>query len=254
MKETPEVLGEVSSADENQEGREEWKINRCCLPRRASQVALVVKNPPANTGDARDTGSIPGWERSAKGGHGNPLQYSCLENPHGQRSLVGYGPQGHKELTGLSDVCTHTFLGKGKGALIQTAGGKRMGTSSLTSGTSWVNNLNKLKSWQRYKGTKNISNRFLLSEQGFRINSILLSMILLPKQNRSRLWCIQKFLCYVHRNVLHPFPEHKTKKHYPESKAVLTTLRSDSNLTLLHRWVMCDFFQNQQSITNSWLA
>ena len=202
----------------------------------------MVKNPPANTGDTRDTGSIPGWERSTKGGHSNPLQYSCLEHPHGQRSLLGYGPEGHKELTRLSDACTHTFLGKGKGALIQTAGGKRMGTSSLTSGTSWVNNLNKFKSLQRYKGTKNISNRFLLSEKGFRINSILLSMILLPKQNRSRPWCIQKFLCYVRRNVLHPFLEHKTKKHYPEAKAVLITLRSDNNLTLLHRWVMCDFF------------
>ena len=37
-------------------------------------------------------GSIPGLGRSPGGGHGNPLQYSCLENPHGQRSLVGYSP------------------------------------------------------------------------------------------------------------------------------------------------------------------
>ena len=41
----------------------------------------VVKNPPANAGDAGDTGSIPGLGRSPEGGHGNPLQYSCLENP-----------------------------------------------------------------------------------------------------------------------------------------------------------------------------
>jgi len=41
----------------------------------------VVKNPPANVGDARDTGSIPGWGRSPGGGNGKPLQYSCLENP-----------------------------------------------------------------------------------------------------------------------------------------------------------------------------
>ena len=47
----------------------------------ASQVALVVKNPPANAGDAGDPGSIPGSERSPGGEHGNPLQYSCLENP-----------------------------------------------------------------------------------------------------------------------------------------------------------------------------
>ena len=47
----------------------------------ASQVVLVVKNLPANTGDLRDTGSIPGSGRSPGGGYGNPLQYSCLENP-----------------------------------------------------------------------------------------------------------------------------------------------------------------------------
>ena len=45
----------------------------------ASQVALVVKNPPANAGDARDTGSIPGARRSPGGGNGNLIQYSCLE-------------------------------------------------------------------------------------------------------------------------------------------------------------------------------
>ena len=46
-----------------------------------SQVALVVKNPPANAGDVRDVGSIPGLGRAPGGGHDNPLQYSCLENP-----------------------------------------------------------------------------------------------------------------------------------------------------------------------------
>ena len=45
-----------------------------------TQVALVVKNLPANAGDVRDTGSIPGSGRSPGGGHGNPLQYSCLQN------------------------------------------------------------------------------------------------------------------------------------------------------------------------------
>ena len=48
---------------------------------RASQVALMVKNLLANAGDLRDTGSIPGSGRSPRGGHDNPLQYSCLENP-----------------------------------------------------------------------------------------------------------------------------------------------------------------------------
>ena len=44
-------------------------------------MALVVKNLPANAGDIRDLGSIPGWGRSPGEGNGNPLQYSCLENP-----------------------------------------------------------------------------------------------------------------------------------------------------------------------------
>ena len=48
---------------------------------RGSQVALVVKNPPANAGDKRDVGLIPELGRSPGGGHGNPLQYSCLGNP-----------------------------------------------------------------------------------------------------------------------------------------------------------------------------
>ena len=57
----------------------------------------VVKNSPADAGDARHSGSIPGSGRSPGGGNGNQLQYSCLENPHGQRSLAGYSPLGHKE-------------------------------------------------------------------------------------------------------------------------------------------------------------
>ena len=44
-------------------------------------VALVVKNLPANIGDIRDVGSVPGLGRSPGGGHGNPFLYSCLENP-----------------------------------------------------------------------------------------------------------------------------------------------------------------------------
>ena len=44
-------------------------------------MVLVVKNPPANAGDSGDVGSIPEWGRSPGEGHGNPVQYSCLENP-----------------------------------------------------------------------------------------------------------------------------------------------------------------------------
>ena len=47
--------------------------------------------------NAGDTGLIPGWGRSPGGRCGNPLQYSCLENPYGQRNLAGYSPWGHKE-------------------------------------------------------------------------------------------------------------------------------------------------------------
>ena len=50
-----------------------------------------------SAGKAGDAGSIPGSGRSPGGGHGNPLQYSCLENPHGQRSLAGCSPRGRKE-------------------------------------------------------------------------------------------------------------------------------------------------------------
>ena len=46
----------------------------------ASQVALVIRKPSANVGDLRHAGLIPGFRRSPEGGHGNPLQYSCLKN------------------------------------------------------------------------------------------------------------------------------------------------------------------------------
>ena len=59
-----------------------------------SQVALLVKNPPAKAGDIRDMGSIPGLGRSPGRRQGNPLQYSCLENPNGWRNLAGYIPWG----------------------------------------------------------------------------------------------------------------------------------------------------------------
>ena len=57
----------------------------------------MVKNAPTNAEDIRDMGLIPGLGRSLGGENGNPLQYSFLENPHGQRSLAGYSPWGHTE-------------------------------------------------------------------------------------------------------------------------------------------------------------
>ena len=47
----------------------------------ASQVALMVKSPPTNAGDVKEVSSIPELGRHPGGGHGNPLQYACLENP-----------------------------------------------------------------------------------------------------------------------------------------------------------------------------
>ena len=57
----------------------------------------VVKNPPANAGGAGDMGLTPGWRRSPGGGHGSPLQYSCLKIRDRQSSLAGYSLCGHKE-------------------------------------------------------------------------------------------------------------------------------------------------------------
>ena len=75
----------------------------------ASQVVLVVKNLSANTGDMRDTGLIPGLGRSPGGGHGNPLQCSCLENPKcGGASLAP--PRGHTESDTMKRLSVH---GKG---------------------------------------------------------------------------------------------------------------------------------------------
>ena len=77
------------------------------------QVGSVVKNPPTSAGDVA---SIPGLGRSLGAGNGNPLQSSCLENPHGQRSLVGYSPWGCKELDMTEQLSTaHDFRGGTKG-------------------------------------------------------------------------------------------------------------------------------------------
>ena len=65
------------------------KLSLYVLPvrSRASQVVLVVKTPPPRAGDTGDVVSIPGLGRSSGGGHGNPPQYSCLENPKDRGTL-----------------------------------------------------------------------------------------------------------------------------------------------------------------------
>ena len=56
----------------------------------------MVKNSPANAGASGDTGSVPGLGRFPGGGNGKSLQYFLPGKFHGQRSLVGYSPRGHK--------------------------------------------------------------------------------------------------------------------------------------------------------------
>jgi len=65
-----------------------WETGSCSGGQsHASQVALVVKDLPANAGDIRNVGSIPGSGRSPGEGNGNPLQYSCLEDPVDREAL-----------------------------------------------------------------------------------------------------------------------------------------------------------------------
>ena len=76
---------------------------------RASQVALVIKNPPASAGDIRDAGSIPGSGRSPEEGHGNPLQYSCLENPMDRGASRATVHAVSKSPTQLKRLCMHGY-------------------------------------------------------------------------------------------------------------------------------------------------
>ena len=74
-----------------------------------SQMALVLKNPLVSAGNIRDMGSIPGSGRSTRGGHGNPLQFSCLENPM-DRGTWRATVQGRKELIRLKLLSTQQEL------------------------------------------------------------------------------------------------------------------------------------------------
>ena len=85
------LLGSLVHGDSPGKNRENFfqKIEMLLIP-----GGTVVKNLPASGGEAS---SIPGSERLPEEGNGYILQYSCLENPHGQRNLVGYSPWGRKE-------------------------------------------------------------------------------------------------------------------------------------------------------------
>ena len=73
----------------------------------ASQVALLVNNPPTNAGDLRDAGSILGSGRSPGGEHGNPFQYSCLESPTDRGAWQAMVHRVAKSQTRLKQLCTH---------------------------------------------------------------------------------------------------------------------------------------------------
>ena len=71
-------------------------------------MMLVVKSPPVNAGDERDVGSIPGSGESPGGGHGNPLQYSCLENSVGRRAWLATVHRIPKSWAQLKQLSMHS--------------------------------------------------------------------------------------------------------------------------------------------------
>ena len=102
----------------------------------------MVKNLPANAGDMRAVGSVPGSGRSPGEGNGYPPQYSCLEKFHGHR-LTGYCPQGHKwldmtehKLLIRKDARTLTWRTKWQPTSVFLSG-KSHGQRSLVSYSSW---------------------------------------------------------------------------------------------------------------------
>ena len=71
----------------------------------------MIKNSPANAGDVRDVGSIPGSGRSPGGGHGNPLQYSCMENPMDRGAWWATVHRVSRSRTRLKRLSTHAIGG-----------------------------------------------------------------------------------------------------------------------------------------------
>ena len=75
----------------------------------ASQMMLIVKQPPANVGYIRDSGSIPGLGRSSGRGYGSPLPYSCLEKPMDRGAWSATVHRVAKSPTGLRRLSMHSF-------------------------------------------------------------------------------------------------------------------------------------------------
>ena len=79
----------------------------------------MVKNLPANTGDIRDTGSVPGLGRPPGGQHGNPLQYSCLENPMDRGAWRAIVCRLAKSWTQQKRLSMHAYTREGQESLFQ---------------------------------------------------------------------------------------------------------------------------------------
>ena len=102
---------EAEGARLAQQVKSRWTFGIC--PRFSQvlpQVALMVKNLPANAGGVRDVGSIPQLGRSSGGVHGNPLQYSCLENPMHKGAWQAAAHRVAKSWTWLKWLRTHTCV------------------------------------------------------------------------------------------------------------------------------------------------
>ena len=98
----------LTEMEKEQVGKEIKRSTLHCTGQ-ASQVALVVKNLPASAGDVRDVSSIPGLGRSPGEGHGNPLRYSCLENPMDRGAWLAMVHSVAKSQTRLKQLRTHTW-------------------------------------------------------------------------------------------------------------------------------------------------
>ena len=94
-------------------------------------MALVVKNPPTNAGETRDEGLIPGLGRSPWGRHGNPLQYSCLENPMDTGVWWAAVHRVQKSWKGLKGLGTHAHTSIRKGDCYAKPGFLQISTTNI---------------------------------------------------------------------------------------------------------------------------
>ena len=106
---TEESGGLQSTGSQRVDKTEQLTLSLSVIKYGTSQMALVLKNPLVSAGNIRDMGSIPGSGRSTRGGHGNPLQFSCLENPM-DRGTWRATVQGRKELIRLKLLSTQQEL------------------------------------------------------------------------------------------------------------------------------------------------